>query len=178
MRKSAVYATVVILAAVLFGCAGAPVHWRANPETLSARADGTDITLEAIKQGNAFYSAFRLTITNGSNTAVTVDWNTSEYRYNEKPGGIFWFEGITAEAIKDKTIPVDKVPPGGSISRVIAPLQLIAITPIKQSKRQTPSFSAGRLPAGKNDVFLRLFRDATPQTVTLSIVISVDGTTK
>lgn len=157
---------------VAAGCAGKPLTWRAAPERVSASGVDTDIVMEPLRQDSPFFTAFRLSITNTGPSAVSVDWNASGYLFNDKPAGGLWFKGLSAKAIKEKSIPTDTVAPGENLSRVLAPLQLIAITPLKQSTRQEPSFSAGQLPAGKNSIRLTLIRNDTAVPVTLSVTIT------
>lgn len=174
MRKYAAFAAAAIMAVAAIGCAGKPVTWRAAPESVSARGVDTDIVMAPLRQDNPFYTAFRLTITNTGSTAVAVDWNRSGYLINDRAGGRLWFKGVTAQAIKEKSVPADTVAPGDTVSRVVAPLQLVAITPLKQSTRQESSFSAGQLPAGKNSIRLMLLRSQTDYPVTLSVTITAD----
>lgn len=175
MQKGATALAVLLMAAVVIGCAGKTVVWRAAPATVSARAADAEVTMAPLRQGNPFYTAFRLTIVNNGSTAVSVDWNGSEYRINDRPGGALWFNGITAQAIKEKSIPVDTVAPGDSLSRVVAPLQLIAIAPLKTNTRDASSFSAGQLPAGNNGVRLVLIRGNAAHTVFLPVTITADA---
>lgn len=162
----------VVMAVASFGCAGQPVVWNALPASVTANAADTEFIVEPLRQGNAFYSAFRLTARNSGDASVAVDWNRSGYLFNDRPGGALWFDGITAEAIRDRAVPMDAIAPGATLSRVVAPLQFIAITPLKQSTRNQSAFSAGRLPAGRNGVRVVLVRGETASTVSLSVTIS------
>ena len=165
-------AAIVIMAAASFGCAGQPVVWNAFPTSAAANAADVDVTLDPLKQGNSFYSAFRLTVKNTGDAPMAVDWNRSGYLFNDKPGGALWFNGITAEAIRERKVPADDIAPGATLSRVVAPLQFLAISPLKQSTRNQAAFSAGQLPAGKNSIRLVLVRGETARPVSLSITIS------
>ncbi len=103
---------------------------------------------------------------------MRVDWNRSSYRFNVKPGGALWVNGITAEAIRDGKVPIDDIAPGDELSRVVAPLKFIAITFLKQSTRSQAAFSTGQLPAGKNSIRLALIRGETARSVSLPVTIS------
>ena len=176
MKASVAYVAAAVMVLVAAGCAGKPVIWRAAPSTVSASAADADIVMEPLRQDNPFYTAFRLMITNTGSTDVAVDWNRSGYLINDRAGGRLWFKGVTAQAIREKSVPADTVAPGDTVSRVVAPLQLVAITPLKQSTRQESSFSAGQLPAGKNSIRLTLIRSQTDYPVILSVTITTDDT--
>jgi hypothetical protein len=176
MKIYAAAAIIVVMASAVIGCAGKPVTWRAAPATVNASVADAQVTLAPLRQGNPFYSAFRLTVFNNGKTALDVDWNGSEYQINDMAGGALWFDGITAQAIREKSVPADTVAPGDTLSRVVAPIQLIAIAPLKASTRKTPAFSAGQLPAGKNSIRLVLIRGNKAHRVVLPVTITADET--
>lgn len=169
--------TIMLMAAwtvAAAGCAGTSVTWHAVPDSVNASIDGVALTMVPLRQGNPFYSAFRLTVTNSGHRPVAVDWNRCEYRLDDRPGGRLWFKGLSEDAIREGRMPVDKVLPGESLSRVVAPIRLVAITPIRDSTRNLPAFSPGRLPAGKNAIRVTLIPLAETEPVSLTVTLTAD----
>ena len=112
------------------GCATSKI-WISSPVTQTAGNPHYEAKIEPLKGGNKFFVLFRLVVTNRTDKNLEVDWNKTRYIYNGRTNGVFVFEGIRPEDIKNLTIPADSIVKGHIFSKVISPFKLIACAPIK-----------------------------------------------
>lgn len=154
MNRTSIIVLTVLLA-VLCGCAPVPVQrWYSEPARQSAANQDLKVTIEPIKEGQPYYSAFLLTIENKTGDHMQIDWNATRYLHQGKDLGVFIFEGVGADRIKEN-IPPDDIPPGSTFTRMIFPLRTIAFLPGEQKTKQDQlGFMAGVLPAGENGIRL------------------------
>lgn len=175
-QKMCIFVCMVVL--TLAGCAGKPVTWVSTPAADTVQTPVYEATLEPVKQGNPFYSAFRLRVVNTGGSPLDIDWNRCRYLFNDNAGGGLWFKGITPEDLKNRTIPMDPVPPGRTVEKIVAPVKLMAIAPVRRTAgtRPLPSFSAGKLPAGSNGVYLMVLEGGNPVPTRITVMITADET--
>ena len=176
--RSAVWITAAALVLVVWGCAGKQISWVSTPASETVQTSDYEATLAPVKQGNPFFTAFRLRIVNRSVSTMDIDWNRCRYLFNDNPGGGLWFKGVTPEDLKNRTIPLERIDAGGSVEKIVAPVKLIAIAPVKRTAGTRPaaSFSAGQLPAGSNGVYLTVLVNGKPVTQSVAVMITADET--
>jgi hypothetical protein len=92
------------------------------------------------------------------------------YHHNGRVRGVFVFNGINPEDIKNSTIPADIIPPGTKLSKVIAPYNLLARPPIR-SREGEAGISPGILPAGKNGAYLVVKQNSKEKVEMLTVII-------
>lgn len=166
----------VLIGLVLWSCSAidAPSEgvWTAQPEFRGADNQLFNARLEPRKGEAPYYAFFLLTIVNKSDGQLVLDWNESRYLLNGKPQGMLVFQGVDPQTVKNATIPVETIPPGGRFSRELMPLRLIAWNPVKAETANQPGITPGMLPAGENGIRL-VFRQASgPVTLPLTVRIS------
>lgn len=133
MKKAVSFAFIL----ATLGLAACAPTWvtTSEPAIQSVGNDVYQLTLEPKKEEFNYYAFFRLTVANTSNAPIEIDWNQTYYLINGKRAKGFIFKGVTAEQIKEGTIPNDTVQPGASLVRDIAALRLITWAPIGDKKR-------------------------------------------
>jgi len=149
-------ALVVIIGLALTmgtGCATSKV-WISTPAAQTAGNPYYEAQLEPLKSVNKFFVSFRLVVTNRTDKNLEVDWNKTRYIYNGRTHGVFVFDGIRPEDIKNLTIPADSIVSGHTFSKVISPFKLLARAPIKDRYTDKPVISPGIMPNGKNGIHL------------------------
>jgi hypothetical protein len=131
--------------------------------------DNVKVAITPLKRDNPYYVSFRLSITNNTSTAITIDWNRTRYLHNGNDLGVFVFRGIDPKTVKS-AIPSDTVAAGGSLAREIFPLRTIAF----MQRAQIPSkdglgFLPGILPAGENGILFVFRQDGEEIRKSLSV---------
>ncbi len=169
MNRTSIIVLAVLLT-VLFGCAPVPVQrWHSEPSSQSASGQDLKVTIEPVKEGNPYYSAFLLTIENKTGDNMQIDWNATRYLHQGKDLGVFIFKGVGAENIKGNIAP-DNLAPGSTFTRLIFPLRTIAFLPGEQKTKQDQlGFMAGVLPAGENGILLVINHEGRPISQRLSV---------
>jgi len=170
-------AIVIGFALILAGCSGvsSPYKgiWIADPEVKEVDNSLCTARLTPQKGGNAYYSVFMLTVVNKSDKELMLDWNETRYLYGGKPQGVMVFQGIDPEAVKNGTIPLEAIAPGGRLERDVMPMRLVAWNPIRDKTITDRGITPGMLPAGENGVLLS-FRHANGRvTIPLSVRLSL-----
>ena len=92
-------------------------------------------------------------MTNKTDDVIKIDWNKTKYLHNGRSKGMFVFEGVEPTDIKAHAVADDNIGGRGDFSKVIAPLKLLAWTPVR-TKTDDKGISAGKLPNGKNGIRL------------------------
>ena len=85
---------------------------------------------EPLAEDKNYFDSFRLKVVNKTRKDLEIDWNKTRYLYNGRDIGIFVFEGIKPESIKNLTISPDIIPAGQSFTKDISPFKLLAREPI------------------------------------------------
>ena len=109
---------------------------------------------EPLAEGKNFFDGFRLKVVNKSTKDLEIDWNKTRYLYNRRDIGVFVFEGIKPENIKNSTIPQDTIPVGQSFTKDISPFKLLAREPLTNRGFNAGKISFGPIPTGENGIFL------------------------
>lgn len=135
------------------GCA-TPKVWISSPAVQTAGNPYYEAKIEPLKSGNKFFVSFQLVVTNRTDKNLEIDWNKTRYIYNNSTHGVFVFDGIRPEDIKNMTIPADTIDSGHPFSKVISPFKLLARAPIKDRYADRPVISPGIMPIGKNGIHL------------------------
>lgn len=155
MSKSSCVALAVI-PFLLLGCAYQEVQrtYTSEPETQRVSNAVFDTRIDIEKQDNPFFVSFLLTLTNKTETDLTIDWNRTRYLHKGQDMGVFVFKGIDPESVKSG-IPKEIVAPGATLSKRISPIRTLAF----RSKRERiepgqDRFFAGILPGGTNTIRL------------------------
>ena len=173
MAKRAVL-FIILLLLMLTGCAQKKI-WTSRPGVQTADSQYCKIQFKPLKENNTFFVWFRLTVTNETGRGIEIDWNKTRYIYNGRNMGVFVFEGINPEDVKNLTIPPEIVPGGQTFSRDIAPFKLVAWAPIRDrsvaigKSRITP----GLIPAGENGIYLVIRQDG--QEVREKIEVNIEN---
>jgi hypothetical protein len=155
MKNALIVCVSAVWAVMAIGCAPTRT-WTARPEVRTFESPIYTAALEPLKTNGIFYSWFRLTVENPSDSPLEIDWNRTRYLFNGRDTGRFGFSGITPEQIRDADLPPDIVSPGDRLEKEIAPLKLIAFAPVRDTGVgiSTKGISAGKLPSGENGIFL------------------------
>jgi hypothetical protein len=86
---------LLLIGLALWGCSGVQTPsnavWIAQPEFLVVDNQLLKTTTRAKKRGIRLLSFFLLTLTNKSNANLIIDWNASQYLFNNKPQGEYWY---------------------------------------------------------------------------------------
>ena len=152
------------------GCATQKI-WISSPVTQTADNPYYEAKIKPQKDGNKFFVSFRLVVINKTGKNMAVDWNKTRYMVNDRTHGVFVFEGIRPEDIKNLTIPADKIVSGQSFSKVISPFKLLARAPIKDRYTDKPVISPGIMPIGKNGIYLVVRQNGNEITEKMSVNI-------
>jgi len=163
---------LVIGVALILGAACAPSKiWISSPATQTAGNPHYEAKIEPLKGGNKFFVSFRLVVINRTGKNMAVDWNKTRYMYNGRTHGVFVFDGIKPEDIKNLTIPADTIASGQPFSKVISPFKLLARAPIKDRYTDKPVISPGIMPNGKNGIYLVVRQNGNEITEKMSVNI-------
>jgi len=135
------------------GCATSKI-WISSPAAQTAGNPYYEAKIEPLKSVNKFFVSFRLVVTNRTDKNLEVDWNKTRYIYNGRTHGVFVFDGVRPEDIKNLTIPADTIVSGQSFSKTISPFKLLARAPIKDRYTDKPIINPGIMPNGKNGIHL------------------------
>ncbi|MDD5204284.1 MAG: hypothetical protein PHS17_02630 [Desulfobacterales bacterium] len=146
--------SLIALACFAVSCAPARV-WESKPAVQEAVNKQFSVSLEPLREGETYFSVFRITVKNNTDADLEIDWNKTRYIHNGRTISGFAFQGIEPSDLKDGTIPSDTVSSGGSFRKDIAPTNLIAFKPLRDHTPEAHSgISAGMIPQGENSVLL------------------------
>ena len=155
--------------ALFSGCAQTTV-WTSSPTFRLIENPYYNARFEPVMWGAnvKFFNAFRLTITNKTAEALTVDWTNTLYMVNGKPFSRFVWEGIGKENVNNP--PPDVIAAGKEFSRLVVPLKLIAWKPLGSASEKA-AFTAGPLLEGRNgiDLIVRQENQQVRERITLDI---------
>lgn len=165
-------ALILVLAmCVCLGCVTAQTTAVSIPQFQMAEAEGCQITMTPIKGEYPFFTAFSLEFKNGSQSELSIDWNRSRYFKDGRNMGKLVYRGMDPKEVAAGTVPRDRVPAGGTLTRLVAPQQLIAWEPGRDRKEPVPesALSAGMLPWGVNRVVLVMEKDGREISADLAV---------
>ncbi len=171
MRK--ILSTVVIVSLLLMPACQKQKVWRSTPAQQSLSSQSYEASLEPLKKGTNFYNWFRLTVTNKTSRYIEIDWNRTRYIHDGKNAGLFVFEGIEPESVKQGTIPGAVISGGDTLTRDIAPFKLIAFTPLRKQPTdpEIRSLVAGPIPEGENGIFIVIRQDGKSARARITVAI-------
>ena len=147
--------------------------WMSTPihQTLNSRS--FDVGLQPVKKNADYFNWFRLTVKNKTAGDLEIDWNRTRYIHNGKDAGLFIFEGVVPESVKNSTIPTAVIPAGSTLTRDIAPFRLIAFAPLREQTIDTerPNITAGVIPEGENGLRLVILQSGKVARPRISVEI-------
>ncbi|UCH21927.1 MAG: hypothetical protein JSU83_01300 [Deltaproteobacteria bacterium] len=149
--KNFVKLSLICLLLGMAACAPTKI-WTSDPLVQSAENPHYNAKFEPMKNGNNYFNSFRLVFTNKSDKDLTIDWNKTRYLYNNKAYGRFVFAGVDEKNVNN--LPPDTVPSGGSLTKIVSPLKMIAWKPLQARHVDTPGFSRGPIPEGQSGILL------------------------
>ena len=169
-RKAGLYIIPFLL--MLTGCAQTKI-WTSKPGIQTADSQYCHIELEPMKDINNFFVWFRLSMINKTDKNLEIDWNKTRYLHNGRNLGVFVFEGINPENVKNMTVPPEVVPGGSTFSKQIAPFRLVAWAPLRDQSVAigTNRINPGLIPAGESGIYLVVRQNGETLHETVTVVI-------
>ncbi len=161
---------LILFQIVFTGCAPTRI-WISQPASQTVSNKYYDAKFEPQKNGYNYFNAFRLVITNNTGKDFSIDWNKTRYLYKNKAYGTFVFAGVNEKNIHN--LPPDIVPAGGTLTKVISPLKMVAWKPLKTRHVDTPGFSRGPIPEGENGIYLVVRQDGQEIRAKITLTIAV-----
>ena len=161
---------LLFLSFLLFGCV-TPTAWIADPEIQSMQNPSYGVEFEPLREEADFFEYFRLSVTNKTATDLHIDWNKTQYLRNGMTYGIFVFKGIDPDDIRERTIPHDIVPAGGTFTKKITPYKLLARAPIRSRSSDAGRIEPGLIPVGRNGIRLVMIQEGNEIIETLHLTI-------
>ena len=152
--------TVVLMAFLMAACVTEKTKsWTSIPPTRQVQNADFSAQLTPLKRDKENFVSFRLSIDNRTNQPLKIDWNQTRYRCDGKSYGPVVFPGIDPAAIKE-SIPPAVVPAGGTFSREIFPLKLVAFAPMREQvlDGEGRGLYPGPLPQGENTIDLVIYQ--------------------
>jgi phospholipid-binding lipoprotein MlaA len=133
--------------------------YSSQPEIQRASNDYFTAELQPqLKEGQTFFSNFRFVLTNKTDQELSIDWENSYYLVNGRRNGLFLWEGVTWDSLKEiRSQPLVKVAPGSTFTKVIFPAALVG-----RASAATPGgvqYTQGPLPEGENGIVLVVRQD-------------------
>lgn len=150
------------------GCAPAKTIWTSDPDAGIASNSQFEARLIPLKRNDDFYTAFRLEVKNLTGSDLSIDWNKTLYIHDGLRNGLFVFEDITPEDVKNRSIPTDTIPPGSTFTKEVAPFKLLSKAPAWEEGK-TEGIRGGILPEGENGMQLVILREGEPLVETLTV---------
>ena len=172
MKKTTITVGMILTLICLTACAPTRM-WTSTPPFTTIENRLFRAELLPLSDDNNFMSQFRLLVWNRSDDNLQIDWAATRYIHNSRNHGRFIFEGLDEDTVNSP--PADIVAPGDRFMKVIAPVRLLAVKPLKSDVRQTTNFSAGPLPEGESGIALviRQNEQVIRETLTVKIAIEV-----
>jgi hypothetical protein len=124
------------------------------PEIQTVENSYYSAQFKPLAEDKNYFDRFRLSVTNKTRKDLEIDWNKTRYLYNGHDIGIFVFEAIKPENIKNLTIPPDTIPAGQPFTKDISPLKLLAREPLTGQGVSAGKITFGPIPTGENGIFL------------------------
>lgn len=164
----------LILMSTFIGCVTQrpqPI-WHSRPPVQKFTTDTVDIQIRPLKQNSPYYVSFELNIYNKTSHPMEIDWNETHYIHQGQDKGLFLFGDIDPDQFRTRTIPMETVPAGGTLTKLISPARTVTWTKLrKTTTSDTSFFSSGMLPNGANGVSLLLSQQGNRWRQTLTVRI-------
>jgi hypothetical protein len=110
--------------------------------------------------GKNYFDSFLYEFTNVSDTDLQIDWQNTLYLQNGKEFGRWGMDDLTIEELSEKKeLPIVTVAPGNTLSGLIFPLRLIAMSTLAQKTGDKPVISRGIIPEGESGMLLTVRQD-------------------
>ena len=169
-RKTGLWLIPVLL--MLAGCAQTKI-WTSRPTVQTSDSQHYRIQLEPNKDINNFFVWFRLSVVNKTDKNLEIDWNKTRYLFNGRSMGVFVFEGINPDDVKNMTVAPEVIPAGATFSKQIAPFRLVAWTPLRDQSVPIGQnrINPGLIPAGENGIFLVVRQNGETLHETITVLI-------
>ena len=138
--------------------------YTSTPPIQTVSTSHYEVQLEPLKaEGYHYYNRFRYQFTNKTSGNLTIDWSQSFYLRNGKRHGVFGWEGLTFEILKEaKKQPTYTVAAGKTDTTEIFPLKLIGWREegvrMKATKTEA-GFTLTPLPEGENGLSIAVYQD-------------------
>jgi hypothetical protein len=142
-----------------------------TPEIQNVENDYFSAQLEPLSQGKNYFDRFRLAFTNKTSQDLKIDWNQTRYLHNGRDGGVFVFEGIAPEDIKNETVPPGIIPAGRTFTEEIGPLALVARGPLGGKDAEAGKITFGMIPSGESGILLFIRQNG--QTLEEKIMVKI-----
>ncbi len=155
------------------GCTSVKYFHTSTPVLKTIEDPFFTASIELIKNDSNFFSLFKLTIDNKTDSDLEIDWNKTRYYHNKKNLGGFVFEGIEPSSVKNGTIPNEIIAPKTQFSRQIAPFAKIAMAQRKDFSAidGKSGLYAGLLPEGQNSIYLVMNHKGKTIKKVISVVV-------
>ena len=133
--------------------------WISSPSTQQVQNADFSARLTPLKRDKEHFVSFRLFIDNKTGQNLKIDWNQTRYLVNGKAYGKVVFPDIDPATIKT-SIPPAIIPAGGTFSKEVFPLKLVAFAPMRQEilDKEGRGLYPGPLPEGKNSIDLKIYK--------------------
>jgi len=148
------------------------VLYSSNPEVQRASNDYFVAELKPqLKEGQGFFTTFRLVLTNKTKKELNLDWENTFYLLNSSEKGRFLWEGVTWDGLKEmRGQPLVPIAAGDTLTAVIFPKQLLG-----RSSGAAPGgvqYTQGALPEGENGIGLVVIQNGTVIREKMVVTIS------
>jgi phospholipid-binding lipoprotein MlaA len=146
--------------------------YSSKPEIQRVSNDYFTAELEPlIKEGQGFFSTFRFVLTNKTDQELSLDWENSYYLFNGRRNGLFLWEGVTWDSLKEiRSQPLVLVAPGSTFTKVIFPTALVGRASIMI--KGGVEYTQGALPEGENGIALVVRQDGKVISEQMVVTIS------
>jgi phospholipid-binding lipoprotein MlaA len=146
--------------------------YSSQPEIQRASNDYFTAELEPqLKEGQGFFSTFRFVLTNKTNQELSLDWQNSYYLLNGQRNGLFLWQGITWDSLKQiRSQPRVLVAPGSTFTKVIFPAALVGRA--SAMDKGGVQYTQGALPEGENGIALVVRQDVKVISEKMVVTIS------
>jgi len=165
--------SVVLLLLFLAACGPVKKTWISSPSTQQVQNADFSARLTPLKRDKEHFVSFRLFIDNKTGQNLKIDWNQTRYLVNGKSYGKVVFPDIDPATIKT-SIPPAIIPAGGTFSKEVFPVKLVAFAPMREEMldKEGRGLYPGPLPEGKNSIDLKIYKGdrLMRQRITVDIV--------
>jgi phospholipid-binding lipoprotein MlaA len=146
--------------------------YSSKPEIQRVSNDYFTAELEPqLKEGQGFFSTFRFFLTNNTNQELSLDWENSYYLFNGRRNGLFLWEGVTWDSLKEiRSQPMVLVAPGSTFTETIFPAALVGRASIMI--KGGVQYTQGALPEGENGIALVVRQDGKVISEKMVVTIS------
>ena len=128
--------------------------YSSDPEVQRASNDYFVAELKPqLKEGQGFFTTFRLVLTNKTNNELNLDWENTFYLLNNQVKGRLLWEGVTWDGLKEiRGQPLVPIAAGETFTAVIFPKQLLGRA--SAAAPRGVQYTQGALPEGENGIDL------------------------